>query len=194
MIGAASGSASAPKERTKSASAAKPSPASPTKPLSAITEEARKAAQEAAAKLKEDVKAVRASASRSKMGDWKPSSAKDYTVDNAAVRAAAAQASAEQSAASRSQSSSSSSARSRAASTNQASSTPARNIGANFLHRRGSAPKGNGWYYEIQGNIQGPVDAAQIETLVNQGTLTGSNRVWVKGMADWARLDGNGPR
>ncbi|MEM7673812.1 MAG: GYF domain-containing protein [Verrucomicrobiota bacterium] len=41
------------------------------------------------------------------------------------------------------------------------------------------------WYYEGNGEQQGPVPEAVLIDLYHQGKLTGDSRVWRQGMSDW---------
>src|ERR1700722_10340530 len=41
------------------------------------------------------------------------------------------------------------------------------------------------WYYTVQGQRQGPVDAAGLEDLVRQGGVRDDTYVWREGLAEW---------
>jgi hypothetical protein len=47
-----------------------------------------------------------------------------------------------------------------------------------------------GWYYnDAEGQMQGPVERAHLDSLLDQGALSGSTLVWREGLSDWVRLD-----
>ena len=41
------------------------------------------------------------------------------------------------------------------------------------------------WYYSIDGDRQGPVEASELKKLAEAGTLKAADLVWKDGMADW---------
>ncbi|MEY2881811.1 MAG: hypothetical protein RLZZ15_4191 [Verrucomicrobiota bacterium] len=42
------------------------------------------------------------------------------------------------------------------------------------------------WYYDVNGQRQGPIAQAELESLVAQGVIKPETRVWCTGMKDWA--------
>jgi hypothetical protein len=48
-----------------------------------------------------------------------------------------------------------------------------------------SGTAADGWYYELGGQAQGPVDLTTVQRLVEQGQVTLHSRVWRPGMANW---------
>jgi uncharacterized RDD family membrane protein YckC len=41
------------------------------------------------------------------------------------------------------------------------------------------------WYYHVDGNTVGPVQAADLQTLVQNRTITSETPIWTEGMAEW---------
>ncbi|MFP4107387.1 MAG: GYF domain-containing protein, partial [Phycisphaerae bacterium] len=46
-------------------------------------------------------------------------------------------------------------------------------------------PNDKQWYYLVNGQRLGPVDTATLQSMLRQGSVTGSTPVWREGMSNW---------